>query len=674
MHFRLLKIALLSLALAGFFFVLQPHPQGRRFRNLHSENDKETLSLLNPDPELLVWDNVTYESDNKTFMMGWLNVPLYHNPASQFEPAPRFCLRVRVLPAKYQPAANGPLLVHCGGPGSDSTCVDTYIKLGLLELLGSDRILNNFDVWSIDQRGVTDTFNVSDTAPPCPFLQKGKPVKPYPETYCNELLYMSKKDVISRLGGDVTDTDWEQFISPIIQTRDLPGVSYQKEEAVRWYYRLISLSHNLCYKADRYQVASVTNGRKFNVLDFTGTTALAHDIDLFRTAIGSQHMSLWGASYGTFVAGGYATIYPKRIFRLIMDGVVSPRPDVAEMSTQFARGISGVWEGLSSACDNSLAQGLPEGEICPAAPDATRKVLSLISLGNTGADVFYRLFVAPLYSTDVPNAATGMACLQLFHSEVAVQGCPFSDLLNLSHDGIKALGGELENLTGGGGTNNSATNGTDPSEVASNSTDDMFALGIQASVLGLDVAGRFNEESFVIWWRDTLRKYPLGTSWALGWAALMGTWPAIPSPVSPIGSATVAPLIVGNLHDPNTPYHNAQMMKQAFPQSSLVTWQGYGHCTHGPSNEGVTAMNDYIAAVKAGKTPEYTLDVAKLLCTSLLFNYLADGVLPPDGHICRVPGPVPLGSLAALASENSSDTSTGLKLQKRGWFMGLNGK
>jgi pimeloyl-ACP methyl ester carboxylesterase len=664
---RLLGVSLVTLLTGVWLFAFRrtTDVSARRLRSHHGD-DKQSYSLLRPNPEFLVWDNVTYENNNKTYMMGWLNVPLYHDSVvSQFEAAPRFCLRVRVLPAIHQPAKNGPLMLHCGGPGSGKRCVDKFAKLGLIELLGNDRIVKNFDVWSIDQRGVVETSNSSDTTPPCPFVQNEKQVQPYPKTYCNELLSMSKSEVISRLGVHVTDEDWDKFISPIIKNRELPGIDFKNEQAVRWYYRLVSLSHNLCYKADRYQVASATNGRKFNLLDFTGTTDLAYDIDLFRSAIGSPRMSLWGASYGTYVAGVYATIFSDRVFRVILDGVVSPLPDVAEMSTQFARGASGVWEGLASACDNSFAQRLPPGEICPAAPGATSKVLSLISNNKSGADLFYKLTVAPLYTTDVPDAASTMACIQLFYSEVAVEGCPFSDLINLTAEELTEIQDAMKNLTA---DNTDTSNNTITAPLVNN-TDDLFLLGVQASVLGLDVAGRFDEESYIVWWRDTLRQYPLGTAWALGWATLLGTWPAIPSPVPPLGSAVVAPLIVGNLHDPNTPYHNAQLMKEMFPQSSMVTWQGYGHCTHGPRNDGFSAMNEYIEALKAGKTPEYTLDAAKLLCTSLLFNYIAEGKLPADGHVCRVPGPVPLGSIAAIASLNS--TGDARHDQKdQAWFMG----
>ena len=50
-------------------------------------------------------------------------MPLVHDPALlDYELPPYVCLRVRGMAALQQPAKNGPLLAHCGGPGSGRRC------------------------------------------------------------------------------------------------------------------------------------------------------------------------------------------------------------------------------------------------------------------------------------------------------------------------------------------------------------------------------------------------------------------------------------------------------------------------------------------------------------------------------------------------------------------------
>jgi hypothetical protein len=52
-----------------------------------------------------------------------VKVPLVHDPALlDYEFPPSGCLRVRGMAALKQPAKNGPLLAHCGGPGSGRRC------------------------------------------------------------------------------------------------------------------------------------------------------------------------------------------------------------------------------------------------------------------------------------------------------------------------------------------------------------------------------------------------------------------------------------------------------------------------------------------------------------------------------------------------------------------------
>ncbi|GAA3164430.1 alpha/beta hydrolase [Planomonospora alba] len=51
----------------------------------------------------------------------------------------------------------------------------------------------------------------------------------------------------------------------------------------------------------------------------------ARDMDLIRAALGESRISYLGYSYGTYLGAVYATLFPHRVKRLVLDSVVDPR-------------------------------------------------------------------------------------------------------------------------------------------------------------------------------------------------------------------------------------------------------------------------------------------------------------------------------------------------------------
>merc|ERR1711884_309720 len=63
-------------------------------------------------------------------------------------------------------------------------------------------------------------------------------------------------------------------------------------------------------------------------------------------------------------------------------------------------------------------------------------------------------------------------------------------------------------------------------------------VSVIAGVLGMDLAGRLTEQSFIHWWRATKDAYPVGLTRSLGTTVAVGTWPSIPRPQPPAGDPT----------------------------------------------------------------------------------------------------------------------------------------
>ncbi|MEU8117413.1 alpha/beta hydrolase [Spirillospora sp. NPDC049024] len=66
------------------------------------------------------------------------------------------------------------------------------------------------------------------------------------------------------------------------------------------------------------------------ILPHMGTADWARDMDAVRAALGQQKINYFGYSYGTYLGAVYATMYPQRVRRMVLDSVVRP---------------SGVWYG-----------------------------------------------------------------------------------------------------------------------------------------------------------------------------------------------------------------------------------------------------------------------------------------------------------------------------------------
>lgn len=66
-------------------------------------------------------------------------------------------------------------------------------------------------------------------------------------------------------------------------------------------------------------------GRKYgDVLDFLTTKDTARDLDLIRQALGQEQINYLGYDWGTYLGSVYASMFPDRVRRMVLDSVVRP--------------------------------------------------------------------------------------------------------------------------------------------------------------------------------------------------------------------------------------------------------------------------------------------------------------------------------------------------------------
>lgn len=592
------------------------------------------FALLEPNPDYLIWDTepnpyTTAYDFSPEALFGWLKVPVRHDDVIRYdEESPFLCLRVVVKPARKQPARLGPILLHCGGPGSGAECAGGYGLARLMELNSSALVgpplSEDYDYWSISQRGMNQL--AVDSV--CPFMDADdRDVKIWPQVQCrdkiSELAARSGVEaVLELMDGEAGVATWNSTIKHVLDgpAADIFGVPFYNETWVRWFYRTSKLQLHLCYHDDKYSTMTAA-GRSYNLLDYMGTENLAYDIETFRKAIGASKMSIYGVSYGTMVSSVYATMFPEKVHRLIIDGHMGLDPEVMSYANWVGESTEAAWTGLSEACDASVMGGGPVEKRCPAAPGATGKLHSILhaSAASTTQAQFNAVAAfnafGELYHPAVPCAYELLNCINNLYlgKNLSESSCVFDTDCQMQ-DTLPEFQWQ---------------------QVATKYTQGSFS-----AVLGNDYAGRFTEQTFMEWWRKTKSEQPLGLTRSLPCSS-PAMWPGLPRPQPPVGDTTLTPLIIGNLHDAQTPYHNSQKMRSAFPSGRMLTWQGYGHGLQIPHNVDAI-VKQFEEETQDGILPTYSNDVAKLLCVRVALQYLKNGTLPRD-YVCKAAVPAMTG-------------------------------
>ena len=137
----------------------------------------------------------------------------------------------------------------------------------------------------------------------------------------------------------------------------------------------------------------------------------------------------------------------------------------------------------------------------------------------------------------------------------------------------------------------------------------------QCAIWGVDQAGYFSVPDLMRKWASSaVEDGDAGLAAVVGDMVGYFLWPVKATPNAPMGSSIVYPLVVGNLFDPATSYSWAQDMKSAFPDGSLITWQGIGHTF--PSH-----------------ATDYNREAIKE-CQVHIKDYLQQGIMPVNGLTC----------------------------------------
>lgn len=318
---------------------------------------------------------------------------------------------------------------------------------------------------------------------------------------------------------------------------------------------------------------------------YMGTASVARDMDRINeeewAAAGKKPKGLqyWGFSYGTVLGATYATIFPDKVERLVLDGVV----DAGDyMSGNWSKNLIDTEKGVDKFyeyCAASENCALNTGNSTETElRERAAKVLKTLKRTPIAASVngqlqiisysyvikfMFRTLYHPLYT--FPGLADVLAALEKGDSTNAVKK------MQNTLPAIPRLTCDAE----------FAPNRMEAGEAILCSDADRITDG--------------NEE-YIEYYKKLKKQSPAGAdSWALIRASCLGWGFEAVERITDFGAKTKSPILfIGNTRDPVTPLVNAKAMSTAFDGSVVLAQDSEGHCSdNNPSLCTIKAIQEY---------------------------------------------------------------------------------
>lgn len=310
---------------------------------------------------------------------------------------------------------------------------------------------------------------------------------------------------------------------------------------------------------------------------------------------GEAKLQYWGFSYGTFLGSTFASMFPDRVGRVVLDGVVN------EWDYHHSLGNGSLVDN-EKATNSFFSYCLNSGfEACPLAGNAT----TTIEIKDRTESILRSLYHNPfeLSSAEGPEVFTYSDLRALVFSIIYQPQIGFPVLGNLLPQIEAGSGDWIDSLKGPFRSSHTLSCGINGSVIGGKSyTGDVptFAIlcadGIDQQDVGID--------DFVEYW-DVLRSM----SSAAGdiWAMLKMKCTAWKIRASykfegEYGGNTSNPvLFISNTADPVTPLLSGRIMQAKFPNSALLVNDQAGHCSFSATN--LCAYDKIRAYFQSGALP-----------------------------------------------------------------------
>jgi pimeloyl-ACP methyl ester carboxylesterase len=311
------------------------------------------------------------------------------------------------------------------------------------------------------------------------------------------------------------------------------------------------------------------------------TEEAARDFDIVRALLGESHLDWFGASYGTQLGATYATLFPQRVGRMVLDGAVDPSLSGIRSSLGQTTGFERALRAYVKDCVKR--RSCPLGRTVDPAIDRIAALLQSMDK-------------RPLKTVEHRKLTEGLA----FYGMVVT-------LYNKSTWGM--LSQALDSAFKGDGSvllrlSDYYFDRRSDGSYEGNLGESFPAIGC------LDSSDRPTLEEVEAAEPDFIKASPpFGR--IMAWGAYSCTdWPIpVTHPQIPISAPTAAPIVViGTTRDPATPYEwSKALTRQLGGSAVLLSREGDGHTAYASGDDCIQAAVD---------------------------AYLVDGTVPKRGTLC----------------------------------------
>ncbi len=316
------------------------------------------------------------------------------------------------------------------------------------------------------------------------------------------------------------------------------------------------------------------------VYQHMGTVDVARDMDVARAAVNDDTFNYLGKSYGTMLGATYAELFPDRVGRMVLDGVLPANLDLVEIT-------KGQADAFEVALRNFVEDCLTAKD-CPLSGTTDEAVAQVRSW-------LASLDAKPLSSGDrqLSEPLATFAVLSYLYF-------PSNDYPQLR----SALSSAMKDKDAGPllALLDSRIDRGPNGHYLTNSSDAFYAV----TCLDRPFNGSVNDvKKYAQEWQATAPTFGPSLAWGL---LPCKDWPVVGDPVSETVAKGSNPiLVVSSTHDPATPYQWGVDLASTLDNGHLLTHDGYGHTAYRPGNGCVAKSVD---------------------------AYLLSGTLPPEGTVC----------------------------------------
>lgn len=287
------------------------------------------------------------------------------------------------------------------------------------------------------------------------------------------------------------------------------------------------------------------------------TVSAARDLDVLRAVLGQKKLDYFGVSYGTKLGLEYAELFPKKVGRLVLDGVDDPDLTGEQSLVQQSAGVEDVLQRYLASC-------LQDQSSCPftgTVADADNQLTALFS----------QVQAHPISDADGRRLNAYNLALAIIDSLYSTTY--WSDLNDALHAASVGLAGPAFQLADSG--NEREPNGDYPNlyEAYDANLCDDFVVAHTPSTMAAEAA--------------TIDKVAPVLGPYLGYqGAVCTAWPYKPTgkPVRVEAQGAGPILLLSSTHDPATPLIWAQHAAEDLASGQLVTRNGDGHGSYNIGN------------------------------------------------------------------------------------------